>query len=115
MKNTIKSLLFLVAVISFSSFTEISSSDFVGTYGVSENNPTGIELVLKANHTYTYKDFSNLAKPIDVKGTWEVKNQKVILICDSNLSFHRTWRITKDGKFAKSRKGLAYYSLLKLK
>lgn len=115
MKNYIKTLLFLGLILSLSSFTESGTSNFVGTYGVSENNPAGIELVLNEDNTFTYKDFSNKAKPIDVGGKWELKNNKILLKNTStNISFHNKWRITKDGKFAKSRKGLAYYSLLKL-
>ncbi len=96
------------------SFTRISELDFVGIYGVSENDPSRIELRLNLDKTFTYQDFSDPVKQITVKGNWEVKNKKIFLKdYDSEFSFHSMWKIMKDGMVAKSRKGMNFYTLVK--
>ena len=114
MKNTIQTSLIVIVIITLSSFTQVAELDYAGTYGVSENDNSKIELTLNKDKTFTYKDLSNSAKPIDVKGNWEVKNNKIILKdYESECSFHSKWKISKDGKLAESRKGLTFYSLIK--
>lgn len=97
------------------SFTDTPTYNFIGTYGVSENNPNAIELTLNEDNTFTYKDFSNTKKRIDVTGNWMVKNNVITLSNHSSkFSFHDKWTIKMNGQVAKSRKGLTFYTLMKL-
>lgn len=113
MKLILKTLL-IVAAIATLSFTKAPDSYLTGTYGVSKNNPSKIELTLNEDHTFTYQDFSNSAKPIDVKGTWEAKGEFVFLkSSDLKGSFHHKWKISEDGVVARSRKGMTFYTLNK--
>ena len=97
-----------------SSFTNDSDLNFVGTYGISEDDPAKIELILNTDKTFSYTDFSNRKKKVDVKGTYEVQNNTVFLKdYNSDVSFHTKWKITNNGKVAKSRKGITFYSLLR--
>jgi uncharacterized protein (DUF2147 family) len=114
MKQTIKLLVFTSVFVSLLSFTNLTDS-IVGTYGVTENNPNKIELKLNADKTFTYKDFSNMEKQIDVTGNWELKNNTVLLKdYQSDFSFHNKWKIKNDGQIATARKGLTFYTLMKL-
>ncbi len=114
MKKLIKTSFIIGALFTMLSFASVSESDFTGVYGVSENDPTNIELVLNKDQTFTYKDFSNLTKKIDVTGNWELKNKHIVLKnYTSEFSFHTKWKITKEGMIAKSRKGITFYTLVK--
>lgn len=110
----IKTSFFTGVLLMLFSFTNTSEENFSGTYGVSENDPVIIELILNENKTFTYKDFSNSTQKIDVKGDWEVENNQVVLKnYDTKNSIHSKWKIVKDGMVAKSRKGLTFYTLVK--
>jgi len=112
MKKLIKIPFIIIILLTLFSFTQITDLDLIGTYGVSENDPARIELTLNKDKTFTYKDLSNAAKQIDVKGNWEVKNNKILLKdYDSEFSFHTKWKISKDGMVAKSRKQMTFYTL----
>lgn len=114
MRKIIQAPFIVIILLTLFSFTGITELDFVGTYGVSENDPARIELTLNKDKTFTYKDLSNPAKPIDVKGNWSVKNNEILLKnYDSEFSFHTKWKIMKDGMVAKSRKGMTFYTLIK--
>ena len=114
MRKIIQAPFIVIILLTLFSFTGITELDFVGTYGVSENDPARIELTLNKDKTFTYKDLSNPAKPIDVKGSWSVKNNEILLKnYDSEFSFHTKWKIMKDGMVAKSRKGMTFYTLIK--
>ena len=115
MQKLIKTLSFTAFLFVFMSFTKAPNADFIGTYGVSDSNPNKIELTLNADQTFSYKDFSNAEKQIDVQGNWELKNNVVTLKnYTSDFSFHHKWKIKMDGKVAKSRKGMTFYTLVKL-
>ena len=112
MKNTIQIAFIAALLFILSSFINSTSSGFTRVYGVSENDPSAIELTLNEDKTFTYKDFSNPSKKIDVKGNWELKNKHIHLVnYNSEYSFHAKWKIVKDGMVAKSRKGMTFYSL----
>ncbi len=114
MKKIITPALALLLIISSFGFKAINSTEIVGTYGVSDTDPSQIELVLNKDHSYTYQDFSNSSKKIEVSGEWELKNKNTILLkSDSELSFHRKWKIVNEGKTAKSRNGLCFYTISK--
>lgn len=115
MSKLIKLFSFVTFVFVLTSFTNTPTYNFIGTYGVSEGNPNVIELTLNEDNTFTYKDFSNSEKQIDVKGNWTAKNGIITLTNHSSaFSFHDKWKIKMDGKVAKSRKGMTFYTLMKL-
>jgi len=112
MKKLIQTTGIAALLLSIFSFTNEAELPFVGIYGVSESDPAQIELTLNADHTFTYQDFSNPVKKIDVHGNWEVRNNRIVLKDYLyEFPFHSKWKITKNGMMAKSRKGLTYYSL----
>lgn len=112
MKKLISPAVALLLIISTFGFKATNSTELTGTYGVSDTDPSQIELVLNEDHSYTYQDFSNSAKKIEVSGEWELKNKNTILLkSDSELSFHNKWKIVDEGKTAKSRNGLCFYTL----
>lgn len=112
MKRIIQTSLIAGALLTLFSFTNSAELDFAGTYGVSVKDRVEIELQLNEDKTFAYKDLSNPSKPINVKGDWTVKNNTILLQnYDSEFSFHLKWKIVKDGMVAKSRNGLAFYSL----
>ena len=114
MKNIILTSFFAVILVALTSFTKHTSERFIGVFGVSENDPSEIELVLNEDQTYTYKDLSNPNNPINVFGKWIFKKDHFILLNKgSNASFHSKWKISNDGTVAKSRKGLSFYTLRK--
>ena len=101
-------------LITLQSFTTSFDSNLIGTYGVSKNDPSKIQLVLSENNTFTYQDFSNPNKKINVSGTWTIKRNHVVLTAtNSETAFHNKWKIDSTGKVATSRKGLTFYSLAK--
>jgi hypothetical protein len=115
MKNLIRISAFVVLFSALSSFTKNADNQYTGTYGVSEGDHSGIRLTLNEDKTFTYTDFSNPSKKIDVSGNWEVKRNVVILTnYTSAYSFHTNWKIEQNGEVAKSRKGLCFYTLGKI-
>lgn len=113
-----KSLItFFLAAVTFSIFAAFTSPLTDGlnvTYGVSEDNQSQIELRLNKDFTFTYQDLSNSSMKIVVEGTYRIKDKKVLLSANNNeVKFHDKWKITNDGDAAKSRKGLAFYTLRK--
>ena len=113
MKSTIKASFLIFTAFFLFSFTQNSVLDYVGTYGVTDNDPSQIELVLNKDFTFTYTDLSSSSRPIKAKGKWILKNKRVYLLNRTDFVFHTKWKFSKDGKTAKSRKGLTYYSLAK--
>jgi len=115
MKTAMKTLTVLAAVILMSSFTDKNALEFIGTYGVSASNPAQIKLVINADHTFYYQDFSNPNNKITDEGKWTLRGNKVVLEKDnSELQFHNVWTFAEDGQVAKSRKGLSFYRLCKI-
>jgi hypothetical protein len=114
MKKIIQTTFITGVLLTLFSFTIKSEFNFAGTYGVTANDPSAIELKLNEDKSFTFKDFSNPEKQIDVKGNWEIKNNQVHLKnYNSEFSFHTKWKILNDGTVAKSRKGLTFYTLCK--
>lgn len=113
MTKTIKFLTTLMTIIFLSSFTNKSSNDFIGTYGVSADDASQIKLIINADHTFYYQDFSISDKKIATKGSWTLRGNKVVLK-NNGLKFHNVWTFEKNGEVAKSRKGLSFYKLCKI-
>lgn len=113
MTKTIKFLTTLMTIIFLSSFTNKSSNEFIGTYGVSASDASQIKLIINADHTFYYQDFSISDKKIATKGSWTLRGNKVVLK-NNGLKFHNVWTFEKNGEVAKSRKGLSFYRLCKI-
>lgn len=115
MKPALKTLSVIVTSFLFISFNDVTSNNFIGTYGVSGSDPSDIKLTINADHTYTYQDFSDSKNTISVSGNWTIKGNKVLLENnDTGKKFHTVWTFTDNGHVAKSRKGLLFYRLCKL-
>lgn len=84
------------------------------TFGVSENDPSQIELKLHDNFTFSYQDLSNSTNAIYTQGKYSVKNETIFLDAVNNtVDFHSKWKLSDDGTIAKSRKGMCFYRLMK--
>jgi hypothetical protein len=115
MKTAIKTLTLLTLVILMSSFANTSVNQFIGTYGVSVNDPSEIKLTINADKTFYYQDFSVSYKKIVTNGSWTLKGNKLVLKDNgAEQKFHDVWTFDKNGQVAKSRKGLAFYRLTKI-
>lgn len=111
--NLISKIALLVMVTLLSSFVAKKELPVIGVYGVSKDDPSQIELVINSDHSFTYKDYSNPSKPINVKGNWSDKENSVVLeATDARSAFHKKWKIS--GNVAKSRKGLTFYRLCRI-
>lgn len=114
MKKAIKTLTLLTIVILMSSFSNKNVNQFIGSYGVSVDDPSQIKLIINSDQTFYYQDFSISDKKIVAKGSWVLKGNKVVLKDnDTEQKFHNVWTFDKNGKVAKSRKGFTFYSLTK--
>jgi uncharacterized lipoprotein YehR (DUF1307 family) len=115
MKAIIKiSILLFVCTLSVA-FTYKANPSCLGVYGVSEQDPSKIQLTINPDNTFTYQDFSVANHIIKTSGTWVQKGNKIILkSSESKLKFHHVWTLSANGKQVKSRKGLCYYSLCKV-
>jgi|TARA_B110000902_G_scaffold263358_1_gene342244 hypothetical protein len=114
MKQIIQSPIIAILLLTLFSFSGPTESNFIGTYGVSENDPAKIELTLNIDKTFTYQDLSNWSKQINIRGNWEVKNNTIFLKnAESAFPFHHKWKIMQKGTVAKSRKGMSFYTLHK--
>ncbi|MGB0391204.1 MAG: hypothetical protein ACPGD5_06525 [Salibacteraceae bacterium] len=112
MIKTIKTVITLLAIIISFGFTSEKAKGLEVTYGVSESDPSNIELHLSANFEFTYQDLSNPNNKIEIEGTYTLENEKIVLISNTESSkFHYKWVLTNDRTSAKSRKGLCFYRL----
>lgn len=95
-----------------SAFTKGEKESMKATYGVSESDPAQIELKLNEDMSFSYQDLSVPSNSIEVKGNYELRKNKVLLLAnDGQTDFHRKWKISKDHKVARSRKGMSFYTL----
>lgn len=112
MKNFIKLSFVLLIISCCSAFTTIKNDGLNITYGVSDSDPSKIELKLNKNYTFTYQDLSVSSKEIKLSGTYMLKKNTVVLIpAEEEIKFHNKWKISTDKKTAKSRKWLCFYTL----
>ncbi|MDR9488386.1 DUF5004 domain-containing protein [Salibacter sp.] len=105
------SIFFLVAI--HFSFSIGSEKDVSGTYGgcCVESK---VVLVLNEDQTFEYRDHSDVHNKITTSGSWELDDNVIQLTdYDAPQKIHHKWRIEKDGKAIKSRKGFAFYRLVK--
>ena len=103
----------LLLAISFA-FHTVNDGSLEATFGVSEADPSNIELTLKKDYTFSYQDFSNPIEKINVDGTYVTVNNKIHLnAANSEVKFHDKWRIKDNGNTVVSRKGLTFYTIRK--
>lgn len=96
------------------SFAPIEPEPFIGTYGVSDLDPSDIQLTIQGDHTFYYQDFSNPDRKIVRSGTWSMKGKHVVLKDKAKTkNFHHVWKFRNDGRVAQSRKGITFYRLCK--
>jgi hypothetical protein len=115
MKKILKTLAVIMVFFLANAFTIADQPNFIGTYGVSEGDPSQIKLTLLKDKTFSYQDFSNPKQKIQVNGNWELKGKTVVLTnYESETAIHNRWKFTQDGQIAKSRKALCFYSLCKI-
>lgn len=111
----LKAIILSAFVFSTFAFTQKEQPDFIGTYGISKNYPVKYELIINADKTFTFQDYSDQKNKIDARGTWEIKNDKILLQDKSDAFPYGTkWKIEKDGKAVRTRKGLEFIRLAKL-
>jgi hypothetical protein len=102
----------VATVILTSSFSKIYKDPIIGTYKVSSNDPSQIELTLNADNTFYFQDFSISEKKIKTQGNWIFKGKKVILKSNENQGkFHNVWSFENKCQIAKSHKGLSFLTL----
>ena len=114
MKSIIKLTIGIYTIFVCFSFTLPNNNGLNVTYGVSNDDPSQIELALNSNYTFTYQDLSIKTKKIMVEGTYHLKKDKIILNSDNEqINYHNKWKISDNGLSIKSRKGLTFYTLQK--
>ncbi len=107
-----KLLLVLGLALGFNSFAKNPPAKLItGTYGVCsfaglDENAYKIEITLNDDHSFRYID-NTARKPINTKGTWEMKGNKVVLTeIEGRNGITKKWTI--DDKCLRSRKGLCW-------
>ncbi|MBK8487715.1 MAG: hypothetical protein IPL48_08000 [Bacteroidetes bacterium] len=115
MTKSIKVLTVIATILIMSSFANKSSEMFIGTYGVSDSDPSQIKLTINSDNTFYYQDFSIPGEETNITGNWILEGKKVLLKDNnSNDKFHNVWTFIDNGTVAKSRKGLSFYRLYKI-
>jgi hypothetical protein len=115
MAKTIGILGSLMAIAFLSSFADNSPTELIGTYGVSESNPSRIMLTLHSDSTYYYQDFSIADRKVVQRGNWKSRGNRVLLMeSGSNKKVYEVWTISGNGQVAKCRNGLAFYRLCRM-
>jgi hypothetical protein len=110
----IKAIILSAFLFSSLAFKSVSEPDFIGTYGISKNYPGKLELKINADKTFTYQDFSDPNNKIEARGTWELEDNKIILQDHTaTFPYRSKWKIEKDGRAVRSRKGLEFIRFAK--
>src|SRR5687767_6857890 len=117
--NPMKKLIFLFALpalLAMLSFKTEAPKLLTGTYGVCScggtQSTSKVELTLNEDKTFHYFDNTNPSKAVDIKGSWVLSGNTVILKdYQSAFPIHTKWRVDKNGKCLKSRKGLEFTRL----
>lgn len=93
-----------------------AQTNVIKTFGVSPTDPSNIKLVLHADQTFTYQDFSHPTQKVKVSGTYSMRGAQLKLKASSEekYAFHDRWKMVKKGTSIKSRKGLTFYRLDRL-
>ncbi len=80
-----------------------------GIYGDAGEKTVNIQLTISKDFSFHYIHNCNHKKPIDVRGTWILLNNTVILKdYKSDVSINDKWKIDKNSKCLKSRHGMEF-------
>ena len=90
-KHYFKSLGLIGVILVLFAFTT-NDPNYIGTFGVSNDDPSEITLKIEKGGTFSYQDFSNSSKKIKVEGTWIFKNKHIVLTSTESLKFHNKWK-----------------------
>lgn len=113
--NLVKTIAFSAILFFAFGFKGATKPDFIGTYGISKNDPAKLELRINANNTFYYTDLLDPAKKVEVSGNWEAKDNIIILKnYSSEFPYASKWKIEKTGRAIKCIKGTAVYRLARL-
>src|SRR5690606_26499916 len=95
----LKAIALSAFLFSFFAFKSAPDPDFIGTYGISKNYPVKYELKINADNTFTYQDFTDPKNKINAQGTWELKNNNLVLQDQTEtFLYNGKWKIEKGGK-----------------
>ena len=108
MKNAFTIFFFCSIAFMFSAFKSEPNESLTGTFGSPDKT---IQLVIKDDHSFLYTNFSSAKEPLIVSGTWKAKNNKIHLTTTGQARYHHVWKISPDGRTAKSQNGLLWYTL----
>ena len=92
-----------------------------GTYGVCDcaeaaSEPMNFKLTLQDDHTFQYYRNDGPAHITNVNGKWEMKGNSILLKdYDTTVSIHNKWTFDKNEPCLKSKKGLEWTRLCKVK
>jgi len=114
MTASLRLSVFTSSLLLMSSFSHArhAGDDISGHYSTSAGDPSQISLILNNDHTYSFRDYSDPTKKIDLHGRWIQKGKAVVLDPNgSSQKFHNKWKFTGNGMAARSRKGLSYYRI----
>lgn len=113
----IKAVLFLPVLLVAMSFTddkmmlETKTYDVCGCEKATPASPK-IELTLRPDHTFHYENAADPSKKLNIKGSWEMNGQKVVLRAEATENgFHKNWKFDKNQPCIMSRKGLNFIRL----
>lgn len=106
---------FVLGISLLMSFGPLPSDKVSGKYGVAAGDPSRIELVLNEDYTFSYRDFSDPQKKVDVTGRWEWRKSSIVLHANAaGQRFHDRWKPEADGTAIRSAKGMTFYRLVRL-
>jgi hypothetical protein len=114
--DLLKTCLLCVVAIPLIALSTKAQSNVIKTFGVPPADPSNIKLVLHADRTFTYQDFSHPTQKIKVSGTYTTHGAHLKLKASSEeqYAFHDRWKMVKQETSIKSRKGLTFYRLARL-
>jgi|GEM_PF-779138 len=108
----------LICIVAFhlTALSTKAQTHVIKTFGVSQADPSNIKLVLHADQTFTYQDFSLPTQKVRVSGTYTVRGAHIKLNASSaeKYAFHDRWKKVNNGSAINSRKRLSFYRLAQL-
>ncbi|MFN0031880.1 MAG: hypothetical protein ACKVOR_06955 [Flavobacteriales bacterium] len=109
-------LLCVVAICSFRSY-DVSKEVNAGVYGTcncdaEKTTQRTVQLTLNEDFTFHYVDNSDPQNKEDIQGTWAHTGIAILLTGnDGKTPTHNKWKMDKNGKCIKSRRGLEFTRL----
>jgi len=108
-----------IALLAVVSFKKTPSPIGSGTYGVcdcDDETSNVIRLTINENNTFHYVDHSDPAKKLDITGEWAVDGKDIVLKnYQAPFNIHSRWSLAGNQNCIKSRKGMNFRRLCKIK